>query len=89
MNEHLFRTSPHYANLRAMGVGITDLRPLSLYNHRWVVTVPNPPGMDSFKLKRLVQHWLEVEFEASEFDWFVPRKGEADKRFCHFKSFAL
>lgn len=89
MNEHLFRTSPHYANLRAHGVGITSLDPISLYQHRWAVTVPQPPGLDRYKVERLVQAWLEREFEASEFHWYVSRKSPNGKRFCSFKSFAL
>lgn len=85
----LSRQSANYKNLAAKGVSITILKPVSFWDSRWCVGVNAPEYIDRTTLKRLVQWFLEVEFEASEFNWYAPKSRGNSRAFCYFKSFAL
>lgn len=81
--------SANVENLRAEGVVVHELRPISLWENRWSVRVEATREMPKTAFKRLVERFLELEFEASEFDWFRAKTDGQNKAFCHFKTFAL
>lgn len=89
MNIALSQNSPHVKNLAAHGVSVRDLTPKSFWDHRWSLRVTIPPAMEKTVLKRHVQHFLEVEFEASEFEWYRSKDAPDRVAIVHFKSFAL
>lgn len=77
------------SNLFAEGVTVLQLRPVSLYLNRWAVKVESLKPMDRIAFKRLVEHFLEREFEASEFEWLRAKSDGSNIAYCHFKTFAL
>lgn len=83
------RNSAAYKNMEAFNVNASELRCVSFWLHRWSLSVSINPSMDRQTLKRIVEHYLEVEFEASEFAWYVSRSQPNRWAFVHFKSFAL
>lgn len=85
----LSQNSPHVKNLRAHLIIPSNLRCISFWEHRWTCEFYCPVGMDKATFKRHVEHFLEVEFEASEFEWWRKRSGNGQDAYCHFKSFAL
>jgi len=81
--------SSAYKDLSAQGVHVKHLRVISYFEYRFSVFVTFPANFDREKLKRSVQHFLEREFEASEFEWKRNRMSPDGEAWCYFKSFAI
>ena len=83
------KNSPAYLNMEAFNVNACELRCVSFWTHTWSLRVSINPSMERQTLKRIVEHYLEVEFEGSEFQWFRSNNMPDRYAFVHFKSFAL
>lgn len=89
MSAALSQNSPHVKNLAAYGIHVHELRVVSFWEHRWALKVTLRPFMEKEELKRHVENFLEIEFEASEFAWYRSRTSPDREAIVNFKSFAL
>jgi len=81
--------SPNTSNLLAEGITVHQLRPVSLHLNRWSVKVEALKPLEKRAFKRLVENYLEREFESSEFEWLRAKSDGQNVAYCHFKTFAL
>jgi len=81
--------SANTSNLFAEGITVHQLRPVSLWLNRWAVKVEAIKPMEKAAFKRRVEHYLEREYEASEFEWLRAKFDGQNVAYCQFKTFAL